>query len=123
MQAEQPEPFEIVAAGDMRVASNGTVRLTLADPDGRLFRRRGVRGITQAAPAERLLPMVNALAGELAAHPDMGEAEIAARLCALSAAATTARPQNVEWAVAELDDVRVYASGEDIVVTRLDLTP
>ena len=40
-----PIPFEIVEGeGGMRVASNGVVRLTLLDGDGRTFKRRGIKG-------------------------------------------------------------------------------
>ena len=37
--------------------------------------------------------------------------------------AGTADAQQVEWAVAELDGVRVYVDGQNVVVTRADLSP
>lgn len=76
-----PVPFEIVEQGGHRVASNGTNSLALLESDGRVFRRRGVKGI--------------------------GGPE----------------PQPVEWAVAELDGVRVYFDGVAVIVTRADLNP
>ena len=76
-------PFEIVDAGDGRVASNGraTLQIQLAE-GGRLFRRRAVK-----------------LNGP------------------------TGVQTRVEWAVAELDGVRVYFDGTNVVVTRRDLNP
>lgn len=76
-----PVPFELVEQSGHRVATNGAQSLMLMEPDGRLFRRRGIKGVT---------------------GPD---------------------PQPVEWAVAELDGVRVYFDGVAVIVTRADLNP
>lgn len=78
-----PAPFEIVDAGEARVASNGlaTLQIQLAE-GGRLFRRRAVK-LNKATGAQA----------------------------------------RVEWVVAELDGVRVYFDGANVVVTRRDLNP
>lgn len=78
-----PAPFEIVDAGDSRVASNGQATLQLHVPEGgRLFRRRAVK-LNKATGVQ----------------------------------------SRVEWAVAELDGVRVYFDSINVVVTRRDLMP
>lgn len=78
-----PAPFEIVEAGESRVASNGAATLQIHAPEGgRVFRRRAVK--------------LNRGTGQQA---------------------------RVEWAVAELDGVRVYFDGVNVVVTRRDLMP
>lgn len=123
-----PVPFEIVEhprpeGAPMRVASNGAVRLTLLDDGGRLFRRRGISGLSLKPAAELLLPHVNALAGELLARPDMPAHEAVGRLLALAGQVPTAEPQRHEWAVAELGDVKVYTNGVDVIVTRQELQP
>jgi hypothetical protein len=80
--AVDPAPFEIVDAGDSRVATNGTTTLQIHVPEGgRVFRRRAVK---------------------------VNHSKSQAR---------------VEWAVAELDGVRVYFDGTNVVVTRRDLMP
>ena len=77
----QPVPFELTRDGDAQIATNGAASLTLLDADGRVLRRRAVKGVG------------------------------------------TEQARNVEWAVAELDGVRVYFDGTHVVVTRQDLTP
>lgn len=122
--AAQPVPFEIVMdEHGMRCASNGGVRLVLAERDGRVFKRRGVKGLATQAAGDRVLPQLNALAGDLVQRPDMPAAELVARLQAVAGLAHVAEPQNVEWAVAELDGVRVYVDGQNVIVTRQDLRP
>lgn len=121
--AQHPVPFEIVEHDGIRVASNGTLRLTLLDPAGRLFRRRGLKGLALKPPGEVLLPQLNALAGELLARPDMPADEVVGRLLALAGLVPTAEPQRQEWAVAELDGVRVYTDGANVVVSKRDLEP
>lgn len=124
----QPVPFEIAEhvtaeGAPIRIASNGGLRLTLLDADGKLCRRRGVSGLALKPAAELLLPQVNALAGELLARPDMPAQEAVGRLLALAGQVPTAEPQRHEWALAELDGVRVYTNGVDVIVTRQDLQP
>lgn len=121
--AQQPVPFEIVEQDGARVASNGAVRLTLLDAAGKLFRRRGVSGLALKPPAEILIPQLNALAGELLQRPDMPAAEAVGRVLAMAGLVPTAEPQRHEWAVAELDGVRVYTDGVNIVVTKQELMP
>ena len=126
--AAPPVPFEIIehpqdGAAPLRVASNGTVRLTLLDSDGRLFRRRGISGLALKPAAEMLLPHVNALAGDLLQRPDMPAHEAVGRLLALAGQVPTTKPQHHEWAVAELDGVKAYTNGEDVFVTRQELRP
>lgn len=76
-----PVPFEIVEHEGGRTGTNGTASATLLDAEGRMFRRRGVRGFGGASP------------------------------------------QAVEWLVVELNGVRVYVDGPNIVVTTKDLMP
>ena len=76
-----PVPFKIARHGEAQIATNGSASLTLLDADGRVFKRRAVKGVG------------------------------------------TEQARNVEWAVAELDCVRVYFDGVNIVVTRQDLMP
>jgi hypothetical protein len=46
----EPTPFEIAREGHAQIASNGLAGITLLDGDGRLFRRRAVKGVgTDAA--------------------------------------------------------------------------
>lgn len=119
-----PTPWEFARSNEAHVASNGDARLILLDTDGKIFARRGVKGIgVGSAAAEKVLPKLNELAGEILQRPDMPPAELAERLKALSGLAHVPPPQHVEWAVAELDGVRVYCNGPEIVVTRRDLTP
>lgn len=119
----QPIPFEIVQQDGVSVASNGSIRLSMLDADGRLFKRRGVSGLAIKPAAEVLIPQLNALAGELLAKPDTPATEARARLLAIAGLVNTAEPQQHEWAVAELDGVRVYTDGANVVVTKQDLMP
>lgn len=76
------QPFEITASpAGGKIATNGSVLISLPEADGRLFRRRAVKN------------------------------------------AGTEAMQSVEWAVAELDGVRVYVDGQSVIVTRADLSP
>ena len=119
----QPIPWEIARTDTLHVASNGQQQLVLLDTDGRLFMRRGVKGLGARPSGERVLPKLNELAGELLQRLDMPSEELAARLQALAGLAHVPPPQNIEWAVAELDGVRVYTNGAEVVVTRRDLNP
>ena len=40
-----PTPFEITREGDAQIATNGVASVTLLDADGRVFRRRAVKGV------------------------------------------------------------------------------
>lgn len=91
------------------------------DADGEVRLRRGIRTAMAAPMAERVLPHLNALAGELLANSAMPAEEVAARLHALQLACTPAEPQHVEWAYVEIAGVRVYTDGKDVIVTRQDL--
>lgn len=120
---KHPVPFEIIEQDGMRVASNGTLRLTLLDGAGRMFRRRGLKGLAMKPPAELLIPQLNQLAGELLQRPDMPADEAVGRLLSLAGLVPTAEPKRMEWVVAELNGVRVYTDGTNVVVTTQDLTP
>lgn len=77
-----PVPFEIVQLQPHgQAASNGQITVCLAEPDGRIFRRRAIKAV-----------------GTPEAH-------------------------QVDWAVAELDGVRVYVDGGNVIVTRRDMYP
>lgn len=118
----QPVPFTIVRQPDMpAVATNGATRLTCLDAGGVIRLRRAVREELGAPMAEKLLPHLNALAGELLARSDMPPEELAARLHALQMACRPKAREQVEWAYAELDGVRVYTDGVDVIVTKQDL--
>lgn len=119
-------PFELLTHAGHRVATNGAVTLTLLEPPeaGRLFLRRGLRGVALGgSPGAHVLPELNRLAGDLLQRLDMPPAELAQRLQELAAMAVPPAPEVVEWAVAELDGVRVYVDGPNIVVTRQDIRP
>lgn len=123
-QLDHPIPFEIVRGDDgLQVASNGRLRVVVPDAGGKLFRRRGMRGLALKPPAEQLIPQLNALAGELLQRPDMPAQEAVGRLLALAGMVPTAEPKRVEWLVGELSGVRVYTDGETVILTTQDMTP
>lgn len=45
MLVADPAPFELARQGDAQIATNGAANLTLLDADGRVFRRRAVKGV------------------------------------------------------------------------------
>lgn len=123
-QLDQPVPFEIVRGDDgLQVASNGRLRVVVPDAGGKLFRRRGMRGLALKPPAEQLIPQLNALAGELLQRPDMPAQEAVGRLLALAGMVPTTEPKRIEWLVGELQGVRVYTDGETVILTTQDMTP
>lgn len=118
----QPVPFTIVRPeGAPPVASNGMLRLTCLDPAGQVRLRRAIRTSTAAPMAERVLPHLNQLAGELVADIAMPAHEVASRLHVLQAACRPVEQQNVEWAFVELNGVFVYTDGVDVIVTTQDM--
>lgn len=70
-----------IDADGHRHGSDGAITVSLMESDGRLFKRRAIKGVGT---------------------------ELAEEVC---------------WLVAELDGVRVYQQGLNIVVTRKDLNP
>jgi hypothetical protein len=117
---DQPVPFTIVRRpGEPEIATNGTLALVVDGGQVRL--RRGIRTAAAAPQAERLLPHLNALAGELLANSAMAAHEIAARLDALRVACVPPVQENIEWAYGEIDGVRVYTDGKTVMMTRQDL--
>lgn len=119
-----PTPFTIARSAENLhppVASNGSVRMMCLDPDGSLKLRRGITAQVGAPIAERVLPLLNELAGHLLANSDMPASEVASRLHALQGLCLPPTTVTHEWAVAELGDVRVFANGVDVIVTRSDL--
>jgi hypothetical protein len=120
-----PIPFELLQQDGQRIATNGFTTVVLRAPaeQGRMFRRRGLRGVALAAPGQAVLPELNRLAGDLLQQLDMPAAQLAERLAAIAALAAPVEPEPVEWAVAELDGVRVYVDGSSVIVTREDLNP
>lgn len=121
----QPVPFEIFGAAEdgVQVATNGSLRLAVRGAGGRVFRRRGISGLALKPPAETLIPRLNELAGELLQRPDMPAPEAVSRLLAMVGMVPTAEPKRSEWAVAELNGVRVYTDGVDVIVTTEDMRP
>lgn len=121
--ATEPTPFEIVTEPTgMRVASNGPTKLVLLENDGELLKRRGVKQNVGRHTAERLLPLVNELAGELLQRPTMPDGEVLARLGALAGMVPPDEPARIEWVVARVAGVNVFFDGQHVVVTRQDLS-
>ncbi|MDH4049981.1 MAG: hypothetical protein OEU93_00275 [Rubrivivax sp.] len=118
-----PVPFELWERDGFRCASNGKIMLCMTADGGTVKRRRGIKGIGPKPPAEVVLPMLNQLAGDLLARLDMPSDELAARVAEIAAKAHAAQPEHVEWAVGEIDGVRVYLEGSTVMVTRQDLMP
>lgn len=120
----QPLPFEIGEGEGVRVGVNGSTSLSIfADEGGRLFRRRGVKGLAGKPPAEAILPHLNALAGDLLANLEMPREELMNRLKELTALAAPPPTRNVEWIVGELKGVRCYFDGKNAFLTEKDLMP
>ena len=119
----QPAPFEIVHQGEMRVASNGGVRLVVTEPDVEVFRRRGLSGIAMKGAAQTLLPQVNEFAGELLSNPGMDARQAVEKLLAIAGTVVVQEPQRKEWCVAKAGDVFIFLDGESVIVTRQDLKP
>ena len=121
----KPIPWEFARSEGAHVASNGTTQVILLDTkDGRVFARRAVKQVGMGVcAAESVLPKLNALAGEILQRPDMTPTELREQLVAIAGLVNVTPPQHVEWAVVELDGVRVYCNGSEVVVTRQDLTP
>lgn len=120
------QPFEITPLpgdGGGRVAFNGATRLTVLEADARLFRRRAVKVSTTKPPAETVLPLLNELAGQLVADLSIDGETLSARLAHIAQQIKPTTSTQVEWAVAELNGVRVYFDGQDVVVTQRDLQP
>jgi hypothetical protein len=120
---KHPVPFEIIEGDGMRVASNGQLRLTVMGEGGSIVRRRAITGIQTKPAAEMLIPLLNGLATELLAQPDMPSQDAVARLLALAGMVPVAEPRRIEWAMAELNGVRVYTDGVNVVMTTEDLKP
>lgn len=120
---KHPVPFEIIERDGLHVASNGQLRLTVMGDGGRIFRRRAITGLQTKPAAEMLIPLLNGLATELLAQPDMPAQDAVARLLALAGLVPLAEPQRVEWVVGELAGVRVYSDGTNVVMTTEDLKP
>lgn len=117
----QPAPFEIVEQDGIKLAANGRIKLTVLDEGGKLFRRRAIKGLSTGGAGEAILPRLNQLAGDLLAQLDMPADELQRRIHELLSIATPPAPQHIEWAVAELNGVRVYVDGETVLVTQRDL--
>lgn len=119
----QPTAFSIVHRPDApSVATNGSTRLMCLDAGGKLSLRRAICGGLGAPTAERIVPALNALAGELLANSAMPPADIAARLHALQQVCQPPPARHMEWAYAELDGVRCYTDGVDVILTKQDLS-
>lgn len=137
-QPPVPTPFEIREAADASgarvvVAANGppdaagTQVLMLLDPAGTVVRRRALKGVALAPAADVVVPMLNQLATDIvrdlnAGVPVPGD-QLQARLMAIASMVPTAKPTPVEWCMADIDGVRVYLDGRNVIVTRQDLRP
>lgn len=121
-----PAPFEIAAKDGFRVASNGSMTVTVFDDEGtELFRRRAASVSTFKPSTEDMLPKLNALASELLNDPTKSPEEVSAALRSLAENIAPAPKvvKSSEWAVARLNGVSVYVTGEGVIVTTRDLTP
>ena len=68
----QPAPFVIDRQPDgVIVASDGTLQVIALDAAATMFLRRGISGLQAGPVAEKVLPQLNALAGDLLARSDM----------------------------------------------------
>jgi len=97
--------------------------MVLLGTEGKLFRRRAIHGIQTKPAAEMLIPLLNGLATDLLAQPDTPAQEAVSRLLALAGLVPITEPKRQEWAVAELNGVRVYTDGAHVVVTTQDMLP
>lgn len=121
---QQPVPFEIVPQpGGQRVASNGELALVVLEdlPGAQVFRRRSVSGLPLKPAAELLIPQLNQLAGDLLANPDTNAEQARQRLAAIAGTVQTAEPVRSEALVVDVDGVRIYIAGTNVIVTRKDL--
>lgn len=122
----QPVPFEIVRhAGQPPMATNGAMTLLCLDDPDAVRLRRAIRTQGGAPLAEKLLPLLNGLAGDVLQDPKLPRAQVRARLHALQLLCEEPLVENKEWAYAELDGVRVYVDSATgtVLLTRQDLTP
>ena len=119
-----PAPFHIHRQDDGAcVASDGKRRVFVPDTDANVRRRRAIKGIAAKAAADGVLPQLNQFAGELLKHPETPAEEIVARLHAIAKTINIQPPKRVEWLAVTLDQVNVYIEGDDVVITRRDLSP
>jgi hypothetical protein len=123
IELKHPIPFEIVEQDGAKVASNGTVRLLVRGEGGKVFRRRAITGIQTKPAAEILIPLLNQLATEFLSQPDVKAEDAVGRLLAMAGLVPITEPKRIEWAVGELNGVRVYTDGTTIVMTTEDLKP
>lgn len=118
----QPAPFVIDRQPDgVIVASDGTLQVIALDAAATMFLRRGISGLQAGPVAEKVLPQLNALAGDLLARSDMPASELRARLHILAAACDVVEPKNTECCVAEIDGVRAYVQQGRVILTRQDI--
>lgn len=120
---KHPIPFEIIERDGMHVASNGSLQLTVIGEGSKVYRRRAITGLQTKPAAEMLIPLLNGLATDLLAQPDMPAQDAVARLLALAGLVPITEPRRVEWAVGELKGVRVYTDGTNVIMTTEDLKP
>jgi hypothetical protein len=114
--------FEIDTEDGMLVGSNGDATVSLfVSEGGKVFRRRSERQPEGLPVAGSLRPKVTALAEEMLARGDMPAAEIIDKLQDLAKQAKPPRVERIEWLVAELDGVRAYFDGANVILTKQDL--
>jgi len=117
------DPWQIVAEGPVRCASNGAARVMTDEPDATIIQRRAIKGIPSKSACEVLLPQINGFAGELLANLEMPAEEAVQRLIAIAGTVSPQKPKHVNWLVVSVGDVHVYADGSEVLVTRKHLTP
>lgn len=119
---DQPAPFVIKNLDDASVIASDGKTAVIGLDGATMFLRRGIRVVRSAPVAEKILPQINQLAGELLAHSAMPAEEVKARLHILMSACDTPQPQHLETCVVELDGVRAYVNDGRVILTRQDLT-
>lgn len=119
-----PVPFEIVSQGGVRVASNGRLRVcTFENESVAMVKVRAISGLAVRPAAESVIPQLNQLAGELLRKPDTPPEEIRNRLIAMSGTVNVPQPMRHEWLKVTVDDWKIYTDGEQVVVTKNELSP
>ena len=115
-----PQPFEKVRLDSgVQVASNGVWRV-IAVEDSKLILKRGAT-FEVTPQGEKILPQLNALAGELLADSSMAPKALKGRLLALAQSVQVRELPRKEALCVQLNGVYVYINGMEIVVSDREL--
>lgn len=115
------QPFaKVQLENGVHVASNGRWRV-LAAPGAVLTLKRG-RATALAPEAEKMVPLLNQLAGELLGNLDMPADEVKGRLLSLAKMVRTAPLPRKEDLHISLNGVHVYVHNDEVIVVDQELT-